>query len=113
MIGEELLPDSLPEPIRYESHREFVREVLRAEVDLSAAGTEFVNKSEETAETRAYRDRMNWDGSPSDIVAAGYAWMPGAELVAMAATGHPAGPPPARAGKKSTRAGKRGVSDGH
>jgi hypothetical protein len=103
----EVLPDSLPDPIRYESHREFVREVLRAEVDMSAAGTEFVSKNEETAETRAYRNRMNWDGSPSDIVAAGYIWMPGSELVAMAATGHPVGPPPARASEKTARAGKR------
>jgi hypothetical protein len=88
----EAVPDSLPEPIRYESHRDFVREVLGAEVNMSAAGTEFIDKSEETADTRSYRDHMNSDGSPSDIVAAGYVWMPGSELVAMAANGHPAGP---------------------
>jgi hypothetical protein len=76
----EVLPESLPEPIRYESHREFVREVLRAEVDLSAAGTEFVPRSQETDETRRYRDQVNSDGSPSDTAAAGYVWMPGSEL---------------------------------
>jgi hypothetical protein len=79
----EVLPTSLPEPIRYESHREFVRETLRAELDLSAAGTEFVPREQETAETLAYRDQMNADGSPSEAVAAGYLWAPGTELVRL------------------------------
>jgi hypothetical protein len=79
----EILPASLPEPVQYKSHREFVRETLRAEVDLSAAGTEFVPREQETAETLAYRDGINADGSPSDTVAAGYAWAPGGELVRL------------------------------
>jgi hypothetical protein len=77
----EVLPGSLAEPIRYESHREFVRETLRAEVNLSAARHEYVDQSRETAETKAYRDQLNTDGSPSETVAAGYVWMPGTELV--------------------------------
>src|SRR4029434_11165694 len=32
----ELIPDSLPEPIEYRSHREFVRKVLREEVSFRA-----------------------------------------------------------------------------
>jgi hypothetical protein len=76
----EILPARLPEVIRYESHREFVRDVLRAEVELSARGTEFVHRSEESRETRAYRDHLNSDGSPSDEVAAGFVWRPGTEL---------------------------------
>jgi hypothetical protein len=76
----EVLPGRLPEPIRYESHREFVREVLRREVGLGAAGTEFVDREEESDATRAYRDHVNAAGSPSETVAAGYVWRPGTEL---------------------------------
>jgi hypothetical protein len=60
----EILPERLPEPIRYQSHREFVRETLRRELTLSAAGTEFVDREQETAATRAYRDHLNSEGSP-------------------------------------------------
>ena len=67
-------------PIRYESHRAFVRDVLRAEVTLSAAGTPFVDRRQETKNTRAYRTQMNADGSPSDTVAASYIGMPGTEF---------------------------------
>jgi hypothetical protein len=80
----QVLSASLPEPIRYESHREFVRQVLRTEVHLSAAGTEFVDRSRETEHTRDYRAHMNSDGSPSDKVAASYIWTPGTELAAPA-----------------------------
>jgi hypothetical protein len=80
----ELLPQTLPEPIEYESHRQFVRETLNAEVDLRAAGTEFINKDEEEERAPlsiAYREQMNSEGSPSELVAAGYTWRPGTELV--------------------------------
>jgi hypothetical protein len=80
----EILEAACPAPIRYESHRAFVRDVLRAEVTLSAAGTEFVDRRQETKDTRAYRTQMNADGSPSDTVAASYRWMPGTELAAPA-----------------------------
>jgi hypothetical protein len=75
-----ILPERLPEPIRYQSHREFVREVLRREVPLSANGAEFVPREQESTETRAYREHMNSEGSPSETVAAGYVWRPGTEL---------------------------------
>jgi hypothetical protein len=80
----ELLPQTLPEPIEFESHRQFVRETLNAEVDLRAAGTEFINKDEEEDRAPlsiAYREQMNSEGSPSELVAAGYTWTPGTELV--------------------------------
>jgi rubrerythrin len=80
----EVLSASLPQPIRYESHREFIRQTLRAEVTLSAAGTAFVDRSQETPDTQAYRRQMNADGSPSDLVAASYIWMPGTALAAPA-----------------------------
>jgi rubrerythrin len=75
-----VLSASLPKPGRYDSHREFVRQVLRTEVHLSAAGSEFVDRNQETQQTRDYRAHMNSEGSPSDTVAASYIWRPGTEL---------------------------------
>lgn len=80
----ELLPQTLPEPIEYDSHRQFVRDTLNAEVDLRAAGTEFIHKDDEpdrAPKSIAYREQMNSEGSPSEIVAAGYNWTPGTELL--------------------------------
>jgi hypothetical protein len=79
----EVLPDKLPDPIRYESHRDFIRQVLREETRLSARGGEFVPRDEESKATRRYRDRLNSEGSPSDTVAADYVWRPGTELSGM------------------------------
>jgi hypothetical protein len=76
----EVLSGSLPKPIRYDSHREFVRQTLRTEVQLSAVDSQFVDRSQETEHTRNYRQQMNSEGSPSDTVAAGYIWTPGTEL---------------------------------
>jgi hypothetical protein len=76
----EILPERLPEPIRYQSHREFIREVLRKELTLSAKRTEFVPREQESEETRAYREQMNSEGSPTETVAAGWIWRPGTEL---------------------------------
>jgi rubrerythrin len=83
----EVLSASLPKPIRYESHREFVRQVLRTEVNLSAVGSQFVDRSQETEHTRDYRTHMNSEGSPSDTVAGSYIWTPGTELAAPARHG--------------------------
>ena len=94
----EVLPDRMPEPIRYTSHREFVRETLRRELTLSAAGTEFVDREQETEATRAYRDQMNSEGSPTETVAAGYVWRPGTELT------DPAARVPATSSKSKRRA---------
>jgi hypothetical protein len=70
----------MPERIPYVSQRDFVRETLSRELELSAAGTQFVQRSEETEATRKYRETINSEGSPSDSVAAGYQWRPGTEL---------------------------------
>jgi hypothetical protein len=80
----EVLSGSLPKPIRYDSHREFVRQTLRTEVQLSAVDSQFVDRSQETEHTRNYRQQMNSEGSPSDTVAAGYIWTPGTELATPA-----------------------------
>lgn len=76
---DELLPATMPEPIKFESHRNFVREVLNNEVDLRASGYDFVPLEQEAANSIAYRDYLNSQGSPSEIVAAGYRWAPGTE----------------------------------
>jgi rubrerythrin len=78
----ELLPEALPEPIPYRSreNREFVRQTLNKEVDLRATGPRFVDKSQEPERSIAYREQLNADGSPSQLVAAGYQWTPGTEL---------------------------------
>lgn len=79
---EELLPATLPEPIAYQSQREFVRETLRNEVDLRARKTKFIGKADEADDSPSveYRKQLNADGSPSETVAAGYIWTPGTEL---------------------------------
>jgi hypothetical protein len=83
----EILPESLPSPIEYKSHRDFVRNVLADEVHLRAVGPHIVDPSvaPESAETIAYRTRLNDAGSPSEAVAAGYRWTPGTEVTKRAA----------------------------
>jgi rubrerythrin len=71
---------TLPEPIVFASQRDFVRKVLSEEVDLRAAGTQYVPKEQESRASREYRDALNSAGSPSETVAAGYEWSPGGEL---------------------------------
>jgi len=83
----EILPATLPQPIEYASHRHFVREVLRNEVDLVAVGPEFVERRfvGPNDRSRSYRERINSAGSPSETVSAGYCWAPGTELVHVTA----------------------------
>ena len=78
----EILNAKLPKPIVYQSHREFVREVLRSEVGLTAIGPNFVPMSNQRPgdASAVYRAQLNSEGSPSDRVSAGYQWAPGTEL---------------------------------
>jgi len=77
-----VVPLFMPEPIEYTEHRQFVRQVLKDEVDLRASGTEFITKDKEAANSPSvqYRNQMNSKGSPSDAIASGYRWKPGTEL---------------------------------
>jgi len=79
----QFLPAELPDPIKFESQREFVRETLEGEVNLRASGADFIDVSQEKPDSLSvrYREQMNRDGSPSEIVAQGYCWTPGTELV--------------------------------
>lgn len=77
----EVLPDTLPEPIKYQSQRDFVREVLRKEVGFRAKGMDFIPSADDESEaTKIYRHRVNREGSPSEIAALNYIWTPGGEL---------------------------------
>lgn len=76
----EILPEKLPDPIPFDSQRDFVREVLTREVDLRANRTEYVPMSQESEDSIAYREYLNSQGSPTEAVAAGYRWRPGTEL---------------------------------
>jgi hypothetical protein len=76
----EILPDTLPAPIPFDTQRDFVRKVLSKEVDLRADGPDFVPKEKEGEASLNYRKLMNSDGSPSELVSAGYRWAPGSEL---------------------------------
>ncbi|NTV09551.1 MAG: hypothetical protein HGA47_02140 [Zoogloea sp.] len=76
----EVLSRALPAPLEFNSHRDFVRNVLETEVNLRARGTQFVGTDEESDATLDYRRRLNAQGSPSTQVAEGYRWSAGTEL---------------------------------
>jgi rubrerythrin len=76
----EILPAMLPEPLKFESQRGFVRQVLEQEVDLRANGKRIVPLEEEARSSIDYREGMNSEGSPTETVAGGYRWHPGTEL---------------------------------
>lgn len=76
----EVLAGELPKPIAFDSQRDFVRQVLADELDLRANGTQFVPSSQESGASQIYREQVNADGSPSQMVSAGYVWTPGTEL---------------------------------
>jgi hypothetical protein len=73
---------ALPPPIAFESHRDFVRDVLRSEAQLTAVGPDFLPFDKEPTDGPSARQRaqLNSEGSPSDTVALGYVWTPGTEL---------------------------------
>ncbi|MBZ0235092.1 MAG: hypothetical protein K8M05_22380 [Deltaproteobacteria bacterium] len=77
---EELLPATLPDPVKFESQREFVRETLEREVDLRPDGPSFVPSAEEPASSLRYRAHLNSDGSPSEVITTAYTYTPGTEL---------------------------------
>ena len=82
--AEQVLARVIREPIRYVSHRDFVRDVLRAEVTLGADGPHLIDRTRdhEPERTRRYRAELNAEIQPSNIAAAGWTWQPGGELAA-------------------------------
>ena len=72
---------TLPEPLQFESQREFVREMLAREVDLRANGKRIRLARRGVAERRSSTASSSTpSGSPSRDVAGGYRWRPGTEL---------------------------------
>ncbi|HWU90030.1 MAG TPA: hypothetical protein VN253_22360 [Kofleriaceae bacterium] len=101
----EVLDTELRQPIAYEPHRDFIREVLRREVGLGARGTEMAPRRDEPERTRQYRARLNAKEQPSNIAAAGWRFSPGGELVAEIAaqvSTTRTGNDPGRSGKAQT-----------
>ncbi len=78
-----LIPERLPETFSYTASRDFIREVLKDEVQLRAVGEEIVDpaKVSESEATERYRELLNRRGSPSTAVADGWQWQPGGELM--------------------------------
>jgi hypothetical protein len=76
----EIISQTLPDPMPFESNRDFVRQTLNQEVDMRTSGTQFVDKAQEDQASLDYRQHVNSAGSPSETVAEGYQWMPGTEL---------------------------------
>ena len=73
-----LLPATLPEPIKYESQREFVRATLAKEVGLRAVGTSFVQQ--DSVASLEYRKQLVGDGAASELISVDYQFTPGTEL---------------------------------
>lgn len=76
----EILPEKMPDPIPYQSQREFIRSTLTDEINMRKNGARYVSKEEENPASCEYRDHLNSTGSPSDAVSADYHWQPGTEL---------------------------------
>lgn len=77
----EILASPLPDMVQFKSQRDFVRKVLAEETDLRTSGTHFVPKEQESPLSLDYRKQLNSEGIASEIVSAGYDWMPGTELI--------------------------------
>lgn len=76
----EVIPEFMPDPIPFESQRNFVRDTLRQEVNLRTSGPNYVPLEQESEASLRYRQHINSSGSPSDAIAANYIWQPGTEL---------------------------------
>jgi hypothetical protein len=68
---EEILPKALPDtPVTFEPNKDYVRDVLATQIDLAADGLDYVRASELPGEhrSRRYREIVNADGVPSEMV---------------------------------------------
>lgn len=79
----EVLPSELPDMIGYNTHREFIRKVLKKEVDYTAEGHRILPRQQlgDGRRSAEYRDHLNSEGSYSEMAAENYVWRPGTELV--------------------------------
>ncbi|WP_018638015.1 hypothetical protein [Parafrankia elaeagni] len=63
---EEILPAALPEPVRFEPNKEYVRDILADQVDLTSLGTGYVMDSHRRFQER--QAKVNAGGVPSEQV---------------------------------------------
>ncbi len=68
--AESVVPDSFPEPLKIESSKDYVREILESQIDLTADGTDFVNVNElpENHRYNKYQKIVNRGTVPSNQV---------------------------------------------
>ena len=66
----ELLPAAFPKPIVFQSNVDYVRDVLKNQVELTALDTDFVPKKDLKADSRyaMVQGILNAGGAPSDLV---------------------------------------------
>ncbi|MDA8165958.1 MAG: hypothetical protein M0017_13120 [Desulfobacteraceae bacterium] len=67
---EELLPAALPEPVRFQSNIDYVREIMETQTDWNAYETEFLPPNRYPADGRyeRYQQWVNAGGAPSEQV---------------------------------------------
>src|SRR5690625_3371187 len=76
----EILPETMPDPIPFESQRAFVCTTFEKEFNLLTRGTDLGDLEHDSMLSREYRTHINSEGSPSNAVAEGYIWSPGTEM---------------------------------
>jgi hypothetical protein len=79
----ELIPAELPEPLKFESNREYLRELVVAERDFRAQATE-IGPFADTDVTQAYRRGLADGFIPSALPAGSYRHTPGGETARLA-----------------------------
>jgi hypothetical protein len=67
---EEFLPNALPEPVRFQENKAWLRKTIAEQVDLTTLGTEFVRREQLPADApyHAYQERVHAEGVPSEQV---------------------------------------------
>ncbi|MDB4975314.1 MAG: hypothetical protein JWN48_3655 [Myxococcaceae bacterium] len=78
----EVLDSKIPEAIDFVPHRDFVRETLRNEVNLTTLGETFIEREHEPSDSLSnlYRAQLQSEGLAANRISAGYVWNPGTEL---------------------------------
>jgi rubrerythrin len=78
----EILSAKIPEAIDFVPHREFIRQTLRAEVNLTCVAGRFMPFDQEPTDSASnqYRAQLHAEGLAANQISAGYVWQPGTEL---------------------------------
>jgi rubrerythrin len=79
-----ILPTTLPDPIDFSGHREFLRQLVLDDTRRRDDDDEIGEPDRESPASAVYRAQVNADGSPTQMVAAGYRWAPGTEILVEA-----------------------------